>query len=392
MPLYHWQGIDKQGSTHEGRTFSSSLSDLKQQLNRRSIGLLHARKSLIAPRLSQTQKNTFYAHLAALLQAHVPLYEALCAMKAAQHSELLQALLEDMAVQVSEGRSFLEILKEHQLVDPLAQALILVGEETGTLGPLLEHLVAYQREAAASAARLKQALLLPLVTLGFFMVVFGGMLIFVVPQFGEYFKAYEVELPVITQMLMALSDTLVSSLLMVVAGILSVVLSIKGALYTTRGQWLKDSLLRWMPFVNEEMKMRAQARILKVLGLLVTHHVPLSEALQACVAMISHHVYKRGLEDMKIAVDSGVSFATAWHDSCFHSQEIEALLSLGETSGRLGDMMLHASELIEKRVYTRLQRMSALASPLLLLVIALLIGGLMWAIYIPLISLSASFS
>ncbi len=391
MPLYHWRGIDQQGVSQKGSSFADSQDSLKLLLKKSDIGLVHAQKKLLHTNVSSGQKDAFFAHLASLLSAYIPLYEALCTMSHTATSEHIRLILEDMALQVSQGTSFIEVLKMHDFLDPLTRALVTVGEATGALGPLLNQLVAYRKEGAAASARITQALLTPLITLSFFGIVCVGMLVWVVPLFGEYFLSYQVTLPWMTRALISISALLTkNALLWGALASLVLILCGKALLYTTWGRARSELVRDWLPIVGSMYRMRVHSRILKVVGMLVSQQVPLSSALQASEALMSPSGYAEALRRMRAAVDAGIVFSQAWHESRLRCPEIEAFLMLGETSGRLGDMMLHAALLFERRLDERFQRCVVFLNPLLLLLTALLVAGLISAIYMPLITLSSS--
>jgi len=128
---------------------------------------------------------------------------------------------------------------------------------------------------------------------------------------------------------------------------------------------------------------------LKILGILLVHQVPSARALESCEALTVHCVYQKELLKIKKAIERGETFSQAWHASCFADPEIEGLLGVGEVSGRLGYMMLHASENLERKLFKKFQMLALYAHPVLLVFLALLVGCLIYAIYIPLIEFSS---
>lgn len=392
MPFYYWRAVDEEGIEHNGSLYAASLDELQELIRKKQLGLIQAKQQRVRV-LSRTQKDVFFAHLAALLSAHIPLYEALCTMKATQPSAELTCLLDALARKISQGASLTNVLEEHAMLDPLSRALIGVGETTGTLGPLLQQIVEYRTELALSRARIKQAVRMPLITLSFFFAVLLGMLFFAVPQFVGFFEMYPISVPLITSWLIAVSSVLTGRALL--GGALSTLLLafvVRGIILPTKkGQMMKDYIIDRTPVVGALRGAFIRARTLKVLGILVAQQVPLSKALEACEALTFHQRSREALAAVKKSVDQGTALSKAWHESFFKDHEIESLLVLGESSGRLSTLMLYASELIEKNLHGRIEMMITFLNPLLLVVIALLIAGLMYGMYMPLISLSSSF-
>ncbi len=386
MPLYSWQGITLQGATCQGKTFASSYQDLEQELLRKNIGLTQARSAL-THKVTPAQKDVLFTHLASLLCAHIPLYQALttCVLSTKGH---LHDVITDIAHRVAQGKALSVVLNLHNLTDDVSHPLILIGEQTGTLGPVLKQYVTYQEQVAALRAQLRQALMGPLITLSFFMVTLMSMIFFVVPQFSSAYQAYGIKLPYALGLLLGLRLWFMNSFVVVLLlGLLSVV-GMSLALRTQRGRSVYEWFIVHLPFIGTFHRLVAQARILRVLGMLLTHKVVLAQALRAAQAVTSFVGYKSSLAELRQAVTQGVPLSEAWKQSLFTDPEIEALLVMGQATGNLGAMLCLAAERKEKGIEQRVQQYIQLINPALLVVLALGIGGLVAALYLPLISLS----
>ncbi len=389
MPLYNWQGVTLQGESCQGKTFASSYQELEQELLRTHIGLTNARSALTY-KISTQQREAFFTHLAALLCAHIPLYQSLTTV-ALSSQGYLREVITDIAHRVAQGKAVSTALALHAVTDDVSHPLIIVGEQTGTLGQVLKQYVIYQEQVALLRSQIRQALIGPVVTLSFFMVTLMSMIFFVLPQFSSYYHAYGIELPYGIQVLLGVRSFLVGpSLVWALLGVLLAVVGIGLALRTYKGRLVYEWVLTNLPGIGALHRAAAQARIIRVLGMLLTNGVRLAQALQAAEAVTSFLRYKHSLAQLRQSVVQGNPLSQAWKDSVFTDPEIEALLVVGQTSGNLGAMVLVAAESKEKKLEQGVTQYVQLINPVLLVVLALGVGGLIMALYLPLITLSSS--
>ena len=389
MPLYNWQGMTLQGESCQGKTFAFSYEDLEQELLSNNIGLTHARRTLTY-KIATQHREAFFSHLATLLCAHIPLYQSLTTV-ALSSQGYMKEVITDIALKVAQGKTLSTGLSLHMLTDDVSYPLIVVGEHTGTLGQALQQYVRYQEQQALLRSQIRQALIGPLVTLSFFMVTLMSMIFFVVPQFSSYYQAYDIELAYGIQLLLSVRSFLVGPLLVwALLGFLLGVVAIGLARRTYRGRLVYEWLLIRVPILGEAYHLVTQARILRVVGVLIANGVRLAQALQAAEAVTRFLNYKQALATLKKSVVEGNAFSQAWKDTVFTDLEIEALLLVGDSSGNLGAMVLLAAESKEQKVAQRVKQYVQLINPVLLVVLAMGVGVLIMALYFPLISLASS--
>ncbi len=391
MPLYTWQGITIHGEPCTGKTFASSYQDLEDQLLRQQIGLTQARSALTV-RIPFHERQAFFTHLASLLTAHIPLYQALtiCAQSANGYA---QDVLLDCAHRVAQGKALSVVLSLHRLTDDISKSLIVVGEKTGTLGVVMKHYVSYLDNAAALKAKMRQTLLGPLITVSFFMVTLVIMILFVVPQFESFYKAYDLPLPGIMHVIVQLCEVLLGPFgpyigLAFGFGLLACTASLR----TKWGRSWYELIIRYLPIIGRVLHMNQQGRILRTLTMLLSQGVPLVYALQATESVLKYEVYKEAVRKIREALVNGDTFAVAWHRSILNDKEIETLITVGQSSGNLDKMMHCAAHQKERDVQQRVHLYVQVIQPLILLIVAIGIAGLIFAVYMPLLTLSSSFA
>jgi len=390
MPHYRWQGVDEQGILKEGTLRTSSVTDLQDHLSKSSIALV-ASQQISQKAFTSAEKDLLFTYIATLLQAHIPLYEALVLMGTTHPSKKLRTLGFALSTYVAQGISFTQVLEEYRCHDVVSQALIPVGEATGTLGPLLHEIVLYRTSRTASFRLVQQALLIPMITLIFFVFLCSGIIVYVVPQIVHYCVAFSLEVPSGLQQLWSLSLFCTPYYLMMLSSILLLLIVIVSTLgKTERGRKMKEQFFLQAPGMSFFYRTFMRARLLKTVGLLLTHHIPLSSALKTCEEVTDSIILKKQIREMRQLVDQGISLSVAWEKSSLHTEETASYIALGEQSGRLADMIMHIAQQDEKRFQESLQRMISLLNPLGVLFLGLIMASLIACLYIPLITLSSA--
>ncbi len=388
MALYSWKGIDLGGALHQGLLFAHSLEDLKLQLLKNDVGLVFAIERKITRPTSHVWQR-FLFHLSALLEAHMPLHDAVILITLSAKNPLMRAIYEDIARLISEGMPLSHALKIHAMGDEMTYSLLTIGEKTGNLVDSLAALVEYAVQVAQFKEKLRSALRGPFITGLFFLVTVFSVFLFIIPRFERYFAAYQAEMPWLTKAIFRISSFVRSQevlWLLAVCGLLGVVLL--HLLRTEHGKKIKDRLLFLAPCISGYSNALYQIRILRMLGMQVKAGIPVYQALIHCRDSFENSVVKCEIIRCIQALEGGRALSDAWKESLFTHSETETLMKFGEVSGKLGSLCEHAAALIRKNLYTKIDTAVALVQPVLLLILGALIAALIFAVYMPVISFS----
>lgn len=389
MPVYSWKGLDAQGVVRRGTQFARSQELLCARLLEQHIGLLEARSSFIAPRISLAAQQSFFNHLASLIQSHIPLHSALTIIAATVKKPYFKAIIEDVATLVSQGLPLSEALQFHGLSDELMRAVITVSEKTGALGPALQALVDHRAFIDTLRKKMRASLLGPCLTLIFFFISMLGIFLCVVPQLESYFLSYNAPLPKTTAAILAVSRFLRSCKALWLLGcILIAMAAISKGARTAWGRQMIDRLAFMIPGSGSWLRITYQARVLKTLGMLLEQGVSLSQALDVCIQTVAQGEVVHALKGMKSRIEGGAAVSVAWRASLLSSCDIEAFITMGESSGDLGAMMTAAGNRALSKIYNSLQMMVTVVQPLLLFLLGILVASLLVAVYMPLLTLS----
>jgi type II secretory pathway component PulF len=393
MPFYIWSGINLTGEIQVGREFAHSVSDLNHILLTRDIGLIEAQvsKPWFTRRINTAQKTKFIKHLAVLLKSHIRLHQAFPIIIDTVTDRYFKSVLHEVSISLTDGIAFHEIIAVYpDIFDDLLSALVYIGQETGTLPEVLEKLAAHVEEIELFKSKVKQALIGPCLTAGGFICLLFFVFIFIIPRFQSFFAFHTQQLPRATQFIFDMSTWMLSISSIYCA--LCIILSlgcIKLLLKTNLVKLYKDRLLWRLGIFNKLLRLFYYTRFLRALGLLLQGGIQLPRALNLVKQIIPNRVVAQDIDYIEHDVNAGVSLAQACTRSfIFNERELVALVSIGEQSSNLSQLVTQAADIYQARVYEVLNRFTQIIQPLLLICLGLCIAGLIFALYMPLLTLS----
>ncbi len=209
---YVWQGIDNEGMRINGEKSASNITALKNELIKQNISPLKiAQKfnlTIFSKKISAKQITDFSRQFATLVNAGIPLLSSLNIIEQSAEQKNLQILIAKIKQDIESGLPLSDALKNSNYFDALFCNLIYIGEQSGTLDIMLNHIANYQEKIEAMKRKIKKALFYPAAILGTAIIVTSLLLIFVVPQFAQLFHGFGVELLIYTQFIIKLSKYL----------------------------------------------------------------------------------------------------------------------------------------------------------------------------------------
>ncbi len=339
--------------------------------------------------VSQAQICDLTRQLATLVAAAIPLADALHTLAQQSEVEAVRGLLLELLGQVREGYTLADSLRRFPAsFTPMYCALVEAGERSGRLGAVLERLADYQEQVQKQRHKAMTALIYPAVLLLVSLGVVIGLMSFVVPKLTEQFLQSGQALPLITRVLIAISDGLVrfGPLLLLLLG--------AGVLW---GQWLlrrphwafrRDALLLRLPKVGALIQLLNSARLARSLAILVNSGVPLLEALQVACATLGNRVIRQAVEQVIDEVRSGLPLHKALAASGHFPPMLLNMVASGEASGTLDQMLERVANDQERSFGQRVDVTLALFEPLMILLMGAIVLFIVLAILLPIMQLN----
>ncbi|MGO1616896.1 MAG: type II secretion system F family protein [Oceanisphaera sp.] len=392
---YCWQGINPQGQKMSGEIQETSLVAVKYQLQRQGITIIklqRQRESLLRRyqhRIKAKDIAIMSRQLATMLGAGVPLVQSLQLIARSTPKSQMQRLINRLAQDVENGTPLSSALKTHpQQFGRLYCNLVLSGEQTGALDHIFEQIALYREKAEQLKSKIKKALLYPTMVLLIAGMVTAILLLFVIPQFEDIFESFGAPLPLFTQWVIAVSRALHNYwLAMLIAMALLVLLYQRLWRYSPRVRHISDRLLLTLPITGRIVRKAALTGFARTLATTFSAGIPLVDGLSAAAGACGNRIYRDATLQVRDHVIAGMPMNTALRGTLLFPDRVIQMVTIGEETGAIDSMMNKVAALYEQEVDDAIAGLTSLIEPLMMLILGILVGGLVIAMYLPIFDL-----
>ncbi len=395
---FAWRGVNRQGEIQNGMLDADTSEEVNHELKQQRIRATRIQRQFdlpswlqlkTQPRVSARAITQFTRQLATLLHAGVPLLQAFDILGRGEGNAVLKALIRELRTQVEGGVALNQALRQHAAFDALYCNLVAVGELAGMLDTMLERLANHLEKSEALRTTIRSALIYPSAVLAIAGLVLVLILVFVVPAFQNIFASFGAELPWLTQVVIALSEGLQHFGLgvLVLTGLAAWWLKRRVQQRTSWRRHVHRMLLR-LPIAGPLTRNACTARWTRTLATLFAAGVPLTEALDAVQGVTGHLLFQEATQGIQAQLIQGQALSRALEGSegLFPPMVVQ-MCAIGEESGALDHMLEKTAEHYEREVDRTVARLSTLLEPFIMVVLGLLIGGLVMALYLPIFQL-----
>lgn len=385
---YLWKGVDKSGNKLKGELNATDPTVIKAILRKQGITAKQISRKLelgIGGKIKPIDIAIFTRQMATMMKAGVPMIQALEIIAEGAEKPKIRELLDNIKQEVAAGNSFTASLRKRPLYfDELFCSLIEAGEKSGTLETLLDRVAGYKEKSESLKKKVKKAMIYPIAILVVAFVVSAILLVKVVPQFAAIFHSFGAELPWLTQQVVDLSEYLQSDGWKVLIAMFVIGFVIKEAYKRSPAfRDLIDRGLLRVPIVGSIIYNSAVARFTRTLSTTFAAGVPLVEALDSVAGATGNIIYKKAVLKIKQEVSTGRQLNFAMRGSNVFPALAVQLTAIGEESGSLDSMLGKAANFYEEAVDNIVDGLSALMEPMIMVVLGVIIGTLIIAMYLP---------
>jgi general secretion pathway protein F len=403
MAVFQWQGIDKAGRAQKGVRDADNAKVLRALLRKdgilataieeesaaRSRTAREVNLTRIFQRVSASELALLTRQLATLLHSGVPLVEALSALIEQVDKEQLKGALTQTRDKVNEGTSLADALRAHpKLFEPLYVNMVAAGEASGTLDVVLGRLADHLDSQAALKSKVATALAYPAFMLLFSIAVMGLMMVVVVPKVSSIFEDFGQALPWNTRLLIFMSNSVVNYWWLIILGTAAFAYALTRWLNTEKGRAAWDARILKTPIVGKLALMIAVARFTRTLATLLSSGVSLLTALDISRNVLGNTELMRVIEDARASIREGESISAPLKRSGKFPPIVIHMIAIGERSGELEAMLHHVANAYDSQVSVRLQAMTSLLEPIMIVVMGSLNGGIAISILMPLMQIN----
>lgn len=388
--------MDRQGALKQGSTLVYRRASLVAELDRQQLMLLSAYrcKKTLRLRWLISDKIECIRQIALLLEAGITLSDALLLIAEQHPRPAWSALLQNIASRIGSGVPFAEAMRAWpQIFPPLFVALVHTGELTGKLSACCRQLAEQQEQLYVLNKKVRNALRYPAFVLLMTMLIAGGLLAFVLPEFSLIYQSVNAPLPPLTQALMTFAEWLSQQALF--GGMMTILLS-AGALFLRRRhagwQEREQRFLLRLPLVAPLWRGRILSQIFTVLALTQRAGIPLLQGLSAASDTLGPRLWRKEVGLIITAVSLGAPFWQALKASACFTPLCQQLVRIGEESGTLETMLDRLAKWHTQRTLEQAENLTAQLEPLTIVTIGVIVGGLVMAMYLPIFHLGDAIS
>lgn len=332
---------------------------------------------------------SFAKQLATMLEAGVPLLRSVSVIADQVESRDLAQVLHDVRGCIEQGQSFSKSLGKHPKVfSSFWVSLVEVGEASGTLPAVLKKLTEYMEQAAAFRSQIIGALIYPAVL---FTICVGAVLffaLFIGPTFERVFHDMNVELPGVTVAMLAIFNFIKTKFFFIILFFIGVFFGLKFYLATPAGRWQFEQILFGLPGFGLIAKLIVIEKFTSQMAILVQSGVPILLALEISERLVENLTCAEVIRKVREAVKEGKLLAEPMERSAFFPPMAVQMIRVGEETGELAQMLNHVAVYYKHTVEEFMKRISTLIEPVMLVFMGGIIGAIVVAMFLPIISLS----
>jgi len=404
MPVFAYRGLAPNGRNVAGVIDADSARNARGKL--RELGIFPtdlaaeeaAAQGISAPRqwlpvlrrrIAAPELALLTRQLSTLLGAGVQLTEALGTLADQSNRPHVKRMLSQVRERVREGSSLADAIAGHpDIFSDLYVGMVRVGETAGALEPVLDRLADYSERQSEFLGKVRGALTYPVIMIVAGMAIMGFLVTYVIPQVATIFEQQHAALPLMTRVLIALSNILSNYWLLILIAIVGAAAGIMFALSTKAGRHFYDRWMLRLPFVGPTVTRIVCARFARTLATLLESGVQLLPALTAVKRVVSNGLLADAIEQSRDSIREGHGMGQTLQRSGLFPPLLIEMIKVGERSGELEQMLQRVADNYEREVDASLGQLTTLLGPLMTVMMAAVILVMMLSVLQPIFQLN----
>ena len=402
MPDFVWKGTASNGEIQKGEIEAQDEQAARRLLRQQRISLskIKAKPKDLLENIAffQTKVTTkdiviFTRQLSTMIDAGLPLVQGLEILASQQENKTLKKILLDTKSDVEGGSTFADALKKHpKQFDRLFCNMVAAGEMGGILDDVLKRLADYMEKALRLKNKVKGALTYPIIVLAISALVIGIILIFVIPVFEQMFADFGGALPLPTQIVVDLSN-FVKSYSLVIIGVSVVMVFLFRKYYKTeKGRRVVDRLILKSPVFGPLLRKVAVANFTRTLGTLINSGVPILESLNVAAGTAGNKMVEEAIYNVRSSISEGRTIAQPLGESGIFPAMVVQMVSVGETTGALDQMLNKIADFYDEEVETAVDALTTMIEPFMIVFLGGTVGSIIIAMYLPIFAMAGAVS
>jgi type IV pilus assembly protein PilC len=330
----------------------------------------------------------FTRQFATVLEAGIPMVRGLRGLAVDSGSGALSRALRDIGERIERGDPLSDAMSAHpEAFNEMYMSMIRAGERAGTLDAILEQLAVYLEKMDAIRTKVRAALSYPVFVLSFAIIAMLFLMLKVVPTFVQIYGDMGQDLPALTQLVVSISNTIQHNALLtlLLLAALALVMALIGR--TGPGRYFFNDLLLHIPVFGPLVRKAAMSRFARTFGILMQSGLPILDSLELVKGASGNAVVARGVEQARARIGAGHGITESFRATGKFPEMVLQLISTGEETGELDEMLLKASDFYDRQVEATVQGLTSLIEPLMIVLIGGIIGVVVVAMFLPIFHL-----
>lgn len=392
---FRWQGVNRKGQKVSGELQAESSNLVKLELRKqgvnvtkvgqKSTGLFSKAGAKIKPMdIALTTRQ-----ITTMLSAGVPLVQTLQILARSHEKIAMRELMGQIAADVETGTPMSEALRRHpRHFDDLYCDLVAAGEQSGSLETIFDRIATYREKSEALKSKIKKAMFYPAMVILVAIIVTAILLLFVIPQFEDIFASFGAELPAFTKFVIGISRFMQDWWYVIFGGVaLGVFLYVRAWRASQKVKDNTDKFVLTIPIVGMILHKAAMARFARTLSTTFSAGIPLVDALISAAGASGNYVYRTAVLAIRNEVMAGMQINVAMRTVDLFPDMVVQMVMIGEESGAIDDMLSKVATIFEREVDDLVDGLTSLLEPLIMVVLGVLVGGMVIAMYLPIFKL-----
>jgi type IV pilus assembly protein PilC len=400
MPTYAWKGKNRYGDAVGGERLAASTDELTRVLQKDQItvtSIAPVRKGLTIPFLKREKVRlkelaVYSRQLSVLIDAELPLIQSLSILEEQQKNKYFRHVIRTIKEDVEAGSTLNQAKRKHPKVfDDLYCNLVASGEQSGSLDVMLRRLAEYIERTVKLRAQVRQAMIYPTAIILFAIVVSIFLLWKVIPVFASIFRDLGAELPLLTAVIIKMSNFTQKNIIYVFMGLIAIFFAFRYYRNTKQGRWTTDRMMLKIPLFGALLYKVSMTRVTRTLSTLISGGVPMLEALKITSSTAGNVLIEKEILDARTLVSEGKTLNEAFRESGRFPLMMLQMINVGEATGTLDEMLGKLANFYDEEVETAVAALLSVLEPVMLIFVGGIVGSLVISMYLPIFSLISKF-
>ncbi len=350
-------------------------------------------RTFLGSGVSSKELAIFTRQLSTMLSAGLPLVRSLAVLLRQQKNKIFKSVIEELLELVESGNPLSEGLSLHpKIFKELYCHMVRAGEASGMLDKVLERLAGFMEKTLKVQGKVLVAMIYPALVLALSMTILGFLLVFVVPRFQTIYDSFlrGASLPPLTQTLINVSSFVQGNILIILGGLVLVFIVYRVLGASRNGRLMIDSMSLKIPVFGELLQKSALSRFARTFSTLLGSAVPLLDSLEISSAVAGNRIYQKELRLVRERVRDGESVSVPLIHSKYFPDMLTSLLEVGEETGQVPSMLNKIADIYEDELDNSLAAITSMLEPVMVIVLAVMVGTMVVALFLPLIGIFES--